>query len=63
MRFEWIRKAVDLDPHPIVGHVIQAEDVEKFPHALGFQNLDLFFFFLSQQAGSMFDSHGEGGWR
>ena len=49
MRFEWTRKEADLDPHPIVGHVIQAEDVEKFPHALGFESLDFFFFSVNKQ--------------
>ena len=34
---------VDLAPHPVVGLVLQVEDVERFPHALGFENLDPFF--------------------
>ena len=36
-------------------------DVEKVPHALGFESLDTFFF-QNQQAGSLFHSH-RGGWR
>ena len=36
-------KEVDLAPHPVVGLVLQVEDVERFPHALGFENLDPFF--------------------
>ena len=34
---------VDLAPHPVVGLVLQVEDVERFPHALCFENLDPFF--------------------
>ena len=49
-----------LAPHPVVGLVLQAEDAEKFPHALGFESLDTFF--QSQHAGSMFHSSREG-WR
>ena len=30
---------VDLDLHPVVGLVLQVEDTEKFPHALGFESL------------------------
>ena len=58
-RFLWAHKEVDLAPHPVVGLVLQVEDVERFPHALGFENLDPFF---SQQTVSMFHSH-RGGWR
>ena len=65
-RFLWIHKKVDLAPHQVVGLVLQVEDAERFPKALGFQSLDFFFFlfsfFLSQQAGSMFHSH-RGCWK
>ena len=60
-RFLWTDKEVDLAPHPVVGLVLQEEDAEKFPQALGFKSLDPFFFF-SEQAGSMFHSN-RGGWR
>ena len=67
-RFLWTQKEVDVAPHPVVGLVLQVEDVKKFPQALDFESLDsflLFFFFLfsqSQQAGSMFLCH-RGRWR
>ena len=32
----------DLAPHPVVGVVLQVEDAETFPLALGFENLDPF---------------------
>ena len=38
----WTRYGVDLAPHPVVGLVLQAEDAEKFPQALGFEILDPF---------------------
>ena len=38
----WTHKAVELAPHPVVGLVLQVGDAEKFPKALGFENLDLF---------------------
>ena len=53
-------KEVDLVPHPVVGLVLQVGDAEKFPQALGFKGLDVFFF--SHQTGSMFQSH-RGWWR
>ena len=34
---------VDLAPHQVVGLVLHVGDVEKFPQALGFESLDLFF--------------------
>ena len=41
-RFPWTHKKVDIPPHPVVGLVLQIENTEKFPHALGFESLDLF---------------------
>ena len=41
-KFLWTHKEVDLAPHPVVGLVLQVGDAEKFPHALGFESLDLF---------------------
>ena len=56
-RFLWTHKEVDFASHPVIGLMLQLQigDMEKFPHALGFESLDPFF--LSQQAGSMFHSH------
>ena len=34
---------VDLAPQPVVGHVLQAGNIEKFPQAPAFENLDLLF--------------------
>ena len=59
-RFLWTHKEVDLAPHPVVGLVFQTRDAEKFPHALGFESLDYYFFFLSQLEGFMFNSHRGG---
>ena len=42
-RFLWTHWEVDLAPHPVVGLVLQVGDTEKFPQALGFKSLDLFF--------------------
>ena len=42
-RFLWTHKEVDLAPRPVVDLVLQAEDAEKFLHALGFKSLDAFF--------------------
>ena len=39
-------KEVDLAPYPVVGLVLKVGDTEKFPHALGFESLDPFFFFF-----------------
>ena len=42
--FLWSHKEVDLALHPVIGPVLQVGDTEKkFPHALGFESLDLFF--------------------
>ena len=41
-RFLWTNKELDLAPHPVVDLVLQVEDTEKFPHALGFESLDPF---------------------
>ena len=60
--FLWTLRDVALPPHPVVGLELQVEDTEKFPRALGFENLDLFSSSQSQQAGSMFHSR-RGGWR
>ena len=46
-------KEVDLVLHPIVGLVLKVGDEEKFPHALGLESLDPFFFRISKQ-GSCF---------
>ena len=59
-RFLWTHKEADLDPLPVVGLVLQVGNAEKFPQALGFENQDPFFFFQSQQAGSMFQNHAGG---
>ena len=63
-RFLWTHKEVDLARHPLVGLVLPVGETQKFPHALGFESLDpfFFFFFQSQQAGSILHSH-RGGWR
>ena len=62
-RFLWIHKKADLAPHPVVGLVLQEGDSERFPQAHGVETLDpFFFFFFSQQAGSLFHNHREG-WR
>ena len=60
-RFLWTHKGVDLDPHSVVGLVLQEGDAANFPQVFGVEVLDPFFFF-SQQAWSMFHSH-RGGWR
>ena len=41
--FLYTHKKVDHAPHPVVGLLLQVEDAEKFPHALGFESLDSFF--------------------
>ena len=46
-RFLWTHKEVFLALHPVVDLLLQVGDVEKFPHALGLENLDPLFFFLS----------------
>ena len=63
-RFLWTHNEVDLAPHPVVGPVLQVGDAKKLPQALSFEGLDpfFFFFFQSQQAGSLFHSR-RGGWR
>ena len=43
-RFLWTHKGTGLAPHLVVGLVLQVGDAEKFPHALGFESLDAFFF-------------------
>ena len=43
-RFLWTHKEVDLNPQPVVGLVLQIGGMEKFPHELGFERLDSFFF-------------------
>ena len=58
-RFMWTHKEVDLALHSVIGSKFQVGDADKFPHALGFENLDPFY---SQQTVSMFHSH-RGGWR
>ena len=52
----WTHKEVDLAPHLVVGLVLQVGNTEKFPHALGFESLDLLLllllllFFFSESA-------------
>ena len=46
-RFLWTHTEVVLDTHLVVGLVLQ--NAEKFPHALGFESLDPFFFRVSKQ--------------
>ena len=41
-RFLWTHKDVDLASHPVVCIVLRVGDTEKFPQALGFENLDPF---------------------
>ena len=41
--FLWTHKEVDLAVRPVVGLVLQVGDAEKFPQALVFGSLDLFF--------------------
>ena len=48
-------REVDIAPHPVVGLVLHAGDAEKFPEALGLENLDFFFFFLGGGGGSKQD--------
>ena len=61
-RFLWTHKESDLAQHPVIGLVLQVGDVEKFPQAFGFENIDPFF--QHQQTGSMFHSHrGEWWWQ
>ena len=49
-RFLWAPKEVALASHPVVGLVLQVGNAKKFPQALGFESLDLFFFFQSRQS-------------
>ena len=51
-RFLWTYQEVALAPHLVIGLVLLAGDMEKFPHVLGFKSLGPFF--QSQQARSMF---------
>ena len=41
-KFLWTHKEVDLAPHPVVSLVLQEEDAERFPRALGLESLDPF---------------------
>ena len=36
----WTHKGVDLAPQPVVGLMLQLVDAEKFPPALGLEDLD-----------------------
>ena len=38
-RLLWTHKEADLAPQPVVGLVLQKEDVEKYPQALSFEGL------------------------
>ena len=49
-KFLWTYEEADIAPYPIVDLVLQVEDREKLPHALGFKSLDLFFLFFSESA-------------
>ena len=59
-RFLWTHKEVGPVLHPVIGFAFQVGAPEEFPSALSFKSLDPSF--QSQQAGSMYHSHG-GGWR
>ena len=48
-RFLWTHKEGDLALHPAADVVLQVGDAEKFPQALGFESLDLFFFLVCKQ--------------
>ena len=41
-RFLWAHREDGLVPHPVVGHVLQVGDVEKFPPKLDLESLDPF---------------------
>ena len=43
-RFLWTHKEVALDPHPVVGLLLQVGDVGTFPPTLVFESLDPLFF-------------------
>ena len=47
-RLFWPHKKIDLTSHPVVGLVFQLGDAEKFPQALGLENLDSFLRFSKQ---------------
>ena len=49
-KFLWTYEEADIAPYPIVDLVLQVEDREKLPHALGFKSLDLLFFSFSESA-------------
>ena len=55
----WTHKEVYLAPYPVVGLVLQVQDAEKFPHAVGFESLDppLPPPLPKSAGGSMFHSH------
>ena len=44
----WTHKEVDLALYPVVGHVLQVGDTEKFPLALSFEILDPVFRVIKQ---------------
>ena len=54
---------VDLAPHPVFGLVLEVGDAEKFPQALCFESLDLFFLFfrVSKQAPGFTATEENGG--
>ena len=58
-RFLWIYKEGNLALHLVIGLVLQVGDEEKFPQALGFQNLDPFF--RVSKLGPCFTATGEDG--
>ena len=47
-RFLWANKKVEFASYPVVGPVLQVEDAEKFPLALGVENMDSFVRFSKQ---------------
>ena len=49
--FLWTNMGVDFASHPVVGLVLQVEDAEKFPLALGFESLDSLFRLIKQGPG------------
>ena len=51
----------DVAPPPVVGFELRVGDARKRPRVLGFESLDLFFFFQSQKAGPCFTAIEEEG--
>ena len=62
-RFLWTHKEVDLAPRPVVGLVLQVGVAEKFPQALRFQRLILFFQRASKQDPCLTATEEDGSYR